>query len=114
MIHLIGTALITVLVVWPAHVLQYLLTHRLVAVAAAGPAYVALVLVHPVHKCPRCRGAKVIRKGSRHKRCHWCKGHGRTRRLGANLAHRVFWDHVGPWIRVRYQDAVERYRDGAS
>ena len=114
MTHLISAILITVLIVWPAHVLQYLAAHPLTAVLAAGPAYVALVLAHPVHKCPRCRGAKVVRKGNRHTMCRWCKGHGKTGRLGGHLIHRVLWDHAGPWIREKFHDTVDRLRDGAS
>ncbi len=105
---------IDVLVLWPLYGLQFLLAHPVIAAVAAVPAYMVLCLAHPVHKCPRCRGAKVIRKGSRHKRCRWCKGHGRTRRLGGQMFHRLVWDHAGPWIREKFDDVVDRLRDGAS
>jgi hypothetical protein len=113
-VSVIITILITVLIAVPAHVALFLLTHRLIAAALAVPAYVVLCLAHPVHKCPRCRGARVVKKGNSHPMCRWCKGQGKTKRLGGHLVHRVFWDHVGPWIRDKYLDAAHRLRDGQS
>jgi uncharacterized phage protein len=97
-----------------ADVLQFLISHPLVTAVLAVPAYMLLTLAHPVHKCPRCRGTRVIKKRGSHRTCHWCKGHGRTRRLGGQMFHRLVWDHAGPWITNRYHDVLDRLRDGAS
>lgn len=75
-----------------------------------GAGYVLLVIVHPVHRCPRCRGGRVIPGRGR---CPTCKGAGKTVRLGAGVVHRLLHDHLGPairdWIRpVLPEDPAER------
>lgn len=63
--------------------------------------YVLVVLVSPVHRCPRCRGQRVVtgRRGARG--CRKCKGHGRAYRPGAARIHRLLHEHAGPRIRDR-------------
>lgn len=65
-----------------------------------------LTLVHPVRKCPRCGGRKVIRRGARFSPCKRCKGTGKAYRRGAVPAHRLLREHAWPWLRDRINDAV--------
>jgi hypothetical protein len=87
------------------------MTALILAGFVTGAGYVLVCAVHPVHKCPRCRGRKVVRKGNGYAPCGKCKGHGRTRRPGAATVHQLLLDHLGPWIRDRLRDAAEHMRD---
>jgi hypothetical protein len=55
--------------------------------------WVASLWVHPFGKCPRCRGRRVVMRGSkrrrRPKRCWLCKGIGRRQRPGSRTVHRT-------------------------
>jgi ribosomal protein L37AE/L43A len=82
--------------------------HYIIFGFAALAAYVLLIAVCPVHKCPKCKGARVIRNGKRASLCVRCKGAGRTYRRGATLTHQLLHEHAGPWIRQRFRDAAGR------
>lgn len=73
----------------------------LLAGFAALIVYVLVVLVSPVHKCPRCHGTRILRKGRSSHRCPRCNAHGRTYRLGATLISGFFVERIGPWLRDR-------------
>jgi hypothetical protein len=77
-----------------------------------GVLYLALLLIHPMHECPRCGGARVIRSGRNVKACKKCKATGRAIRFGAPFAHKLAREHVWPWIRARMEDTAERMREG--
>lgn len=87
-----------------------------VAAFGAFAVYVPVVLVHPYHRCPRCRGKRVIISGKatrrRSKRCWMCKASGRTRRLGSTPIHRFAWSVAGPtvrgWLEIVHEKARER------
>lgn len=79
-------------------------------------AYLVLLAIHPVHRCPRCRGRKVIQSGTRFSPCKRCKGTGKAYRRGAILMHRLLREHAWPWLRDRINDdiagrAEDRARD---
>ncbi len=69
-------------------------------------AYVLLLLVHPVHRCPWCRGERVIRPGLSAVKCRRCKGQGRAYRRGAIIAHRLLREHAWPRLRDRLHDRI--------
>jgi DnaJ-class molecular chaperone len=78
--------------------------------AAAG--YVLLLAVHPVHRCPKCKGYKAVpHRSGGHVPCPKCRGRGRAPRRGAHLVHRMLHEHLGPWFREQLRDAAERRRD---
>ena len=49
--------------------------------------------VHPFGKCIRCRGRRVVMRGSKKRprpvRCRVCKGIGRRQRIGSRTLHRT-------------------------
>jgi hypothetical protein len=72
--------------------------------------YVVVCAVHPIHRCPRCKGTRIEAVGVR---CRRCKGHGRAHRRGARLVHRMIWENIGPWLKRKVSDAAERRREAA-
>jgi|SRR5579859_1443770 len=84
----------------------------ILAMFAAVTVYVLVTLVHPVHRCVRCRGRRVIVHGSRAQACRPCRASGRTRRLGAPVIHRLAWSLIGPALRsvleVRHEELREK------
>lgn len=76
----------------------------------AGVVYLLVVVVHPVHRCPRCKGDRVVSRGGRPAQCTKCKGHGRAYRLGAPMVHRLLREHIGPQVRERIREAIEARR----
>jgi len=82
--------------------------------AVAVAVYLLLLVVHPVHRCPGCRGRKVVRLGARFKSCGRCKGSGKAYRRGAVLMHRLLHEHVWPWLRDRINDAITARNGGDS
>lgn len=73
---------------------------------------IALLLVHPVHRCPSCRGRRVV-PGRRapFERCRKCRGTGRAYRAGAQHVHRVAREHAWPWLRERIMTRLNRDDD---
>lgn len=88
----------------------------IVAAFAAAVVYALVTIVHPVHRCPRCRGKRVIISGKgkrrRSKACWMCKASGRTRRLGSTPIHRFAWSVAGPtvrgWLEITHEKAREK------
>jgi hypothetical protein len=78
------------------------------AAAVFGGGYLLLLLVHPVHRCPSCRGAKAVPHGKRFRPCRRCKGHGRGYRHGGILVQRAVQEHAWPWVRDRIHDAIAK------
>ena len=70
-----------------------MITMILVAFAALA-AYCLLVFARPHRTCRGCGGQRVIRKGSRARKCRACKGAGHKRRLGATTVHRFYQNTV--------------------
>jgi len=73
---------------------------------AAG--YILLVLAHPVGRCWRCMGKRVLKSGTargrvRTRKCRVCRGHGLAVTPGATAIHRLFWLAFGDRIRARMQ-----------
>ncbi len=82
------------------------MTHFIIAALVLGAVYLVLLLVHPVHRCPGCKGRKVVQHGSAFRPCVRCKGRGRAYRRGAIITHRLVREHAFPWIRNRIHDAI--------
>ena len=80
--------------------------HIFIAALIAVPAYVLLLLVHPVHRCPSCKGRRSVARGKTRRPCTRCKTTGRTYRRGAIITHRLVREHAFPWIRNRIHDAI--------
>jgi hypothetical protein len=73
-------------------------SHILVAFAVFS-GWLLSLWVHPFGKCPRCRGERVVIKGSKRKpnpkrppkpvQCKRCRGIGRRQRPGSRTLHRT-------------------------
>jgi hypothetical protein len=89
----------------------------ILAAFAAAVVYALVALVHPVHRCPRCKGKRVIVTGKgkrrRSKACRMCKATGRTRRLGSTTISRFAWSVGGPTVRGWLEIAHEKAREKA-
>ena len=80
-------------------------------------AYGLVCYASPHHRCPKCKGKRVVFKGgrrSRPKTCPKCKGRGETQRAGARLVHRVFWSMAGDSLRERRKERLKGDGDGPS
>jgi hypothetical protein len=66
--------------------------HVLIGLAVLA-AWLLSLWVHPFGKCIRCRGRRVIIRGSKKRpravRCRMCKGIGRRQRIGSRTLHRT-------------------------
>ena len=66
--------------------------HVLIALAVAA-AWLGSLWVHPFGKCIRCRGRRVVMRGTKKRpkpvRCKTCKGIGRRQRTGSRTLHRT-------------------------
>jgi hypothetical protein len=82
--------------------------------ALAAAIWLALLIVHPVHRCPRCRGRKVTQAGTRFEPCKRCKGTGKAYRRGAIVTHRLIREHGWPWLRDRINDVIASRTGGDS
>lgn len=83
----------------------------LILLGSAGLVYLLVVIVWPVHKCPKCRGSRVVPAAPGYKTCPKCRGLGRVPRRGALIVHRMLWEHVGPRIRDALHDRADRLKD---
>jgi hypothetical protein len=82
----------------------------ILALLGAVLVYSVVAVVHPVHRCPRCRGERVIKGRRKPRRCGTCKGTGRTRRLAAGPVTRLAWSLAGPALRARLEIRHEELR----
>jgi hypothetical protein len=82
------------------------MTRFIVAALVLGAVYLVLLLVHPVHRCPSCKGRRSVAHGKSRRPCKRCKTAGRTYRRGAIVAHRLIRDHAFPWVRDRIRDQI--------
>jgi len=73
-----------------------------------GVIYIGLLAVHPVHRCPQCKGRRTHAGPHGLTACRRCRATGRTYRRGAVTAHRVLREHIWPWLRERIQDRLAR------
>jgi hypothetical protein len=71
--------------------------------------YVLLVLVSPLHRCPRCKGTRIDRTGMRPRACRHCWLTGMRYRPGAQLIHKVFWSVAGDRYREAQRERAEQY-----
>ena len=66
--------------------------HFLIGFAVVG-LWVLSLWVHPFGRCPRCRGKRMVIRGTkrkpRPKRCWLCNGVGRRQRPGSRTVHRT-------------------------
>jgi DnaJ-class molecular chaperone len=77
-----------------------MMVHLLVAAVVALVVYVPVVLVNPLHRCPRCKGRRAVASGRGMAPCGRCKGTGKAMRRGARLVHRA--------VRSRRNGTTER------
>lgn len=85
----------------------------ILAAFAAVTAYCLVTVVHPVHRCPSCRGRRVKVRGKRARTCRTCHGRGRTRRFAAPVIHRLAWTIAGPSLKARLEMRHEEQREKA-
>lgn len=56
-------------------------------------AWVLSLWLHPFGKCPRCRGRRIVMRGTKRRprpvRCWLCRGVGRRQRPGSRTVHRT-------------------------
>jgi hypothetical protein len=90
------------------------MTHLIIAGIVLGIAYAALLIVHPVHRCPSCKGRRSVAHGRTRRPCTRCKTTGRTYRRGAIMTHRLIREHAFPRVRNRIHDAIASRLDGDS
>ena len=83
----------------------------LILLGLAGLVCMLVVIVHPVRKCPRCRGSRVAPAQPGYKTCPRCRGLGRVPRCGAALVHRMLWEHLGPRVRDALRDLADQLRE---
>jgi len=67
--------------------------HLFLYAVAAAALWLGSLYVHPFGRCLRCRGRRVVIRGTKRKprpvRCPVCKGHGRRQRLGSRTVHQL-------------------------
>jgi hypothetical protein len=70
-----------------------LTVHHFLIGFAAFALWVLSLYLHPFGKCPRCRGKRVVMRGSKRRlrpvRCRVCNGIGRRQRPGSRTVHRT-------------------------
>lgn len=63
---------------------------KLILIALAWGAWSGLLaLISPLHRCPRCKGARAVRFRRGMSPCPRCKGTGKALRRGAKFIHRT-------------------------
>lgn len=70
-------------------------------------AYVLVVAVSPLHRCPRCNGEGIVATQRSFKPCLKCNGRGKAYRFGAPLVHRLIDEHIGSRLRERIRPVQE-------